>query len=274
MTMIKLTTHARQLAITLFTPICLMAPLAAQAQAGWEGCAYEGQVCRVPGPATVRYGTEGAYSYRNVNGPVRCSNDLFGDPAREVAKQCAFRLGHNQSPDDRHPGNWNGGWTGNNAQNERGWEKCADENRYCGFQGTREVRFGAGGRYAVRTITGGTDCNVRNFGDPAPGTKKTCQVREGSDWGGGYNRPPVSTDNGNWHFCSDEKDYCRPPRGATVRFGANGRYTYMNRVQGEIACNVQTFGEPIYGERKRCEYSTNSGNLGGNWNKRGWESGN
>lgn len=149
----KLTAHARQLVITLSMPICLMAPLPAQAQAGWEGCAYEGQVCYVPGPATVRYGTEGAYSYRNVNGPVRCSNDLFGDPAREVAKQCAFRLGHNQSPDDRHPGDWNGGWSGNNAHNERGWEKCADENRYCGFQGTREVRFGAGGRYAVRTIT-------------------------------------------------------------------------------------------------------------------------
>jgi hypothetical protein len=50
MTMIKLTTHARQLVITLSMPICLMAPLAAQAQAGWEGCAYEGQVCRRPRP--------------------------------------------------------------------------------------------------------------------------------------------------------------------------------------------------------------------------------
>ena len=101
--MIKLTTHARQLVITLSMPICLMAPLTAMAQAGWEGCAYEGQVCNVPGPATVRYGTEGAYSYRNVNGPIRCSNDLFGDPARGDQKQCAYRMGHNQSPDDRHP---------------------------------------------------------------------------------------------------------------------------------------------------------------------------
>lgn len=265
---------ALSLASVLALPFGLTVPVAAHAQAGWANCAFEGQVCEVSGPATVRYGSEGSYTYRNVNGPVRCSNELFGDPARGNSKQCAFRMGHNQSPDDRHPGDWNGGWTGNNAHNERGWEKCANENRYCNFSGTREVRFGAAGRYAVRTVTGGTDCNIRTFGDPAPGIKKTCEVREGSEWGGGYNRPPVSTDSGNWHFCSEEKEACRPPRGATVRFGTNGRYTYMNRVQGAVNCDVSTFGEPFYGERKRCEYSTNNGHSVGNWNRRGWDGNN
>lgn len=272
--MIKPNTLALNLAVALSLPMGLVTPLSAHAQAGWETCAYEGQLCEVPGPATVRYGSEGSYTYRNVNGPVRCNNEIFGDPAKGTSKQCAFRRGHNQSPDDRHPGDWTGGWNGANAQNEAGWEKCADENRFCGFSGTREVRFGAAGRYAVRTISGGTDCNVRTFGDPNPGVKKTCQIHDSSVWGGGYNRPPVPTDNGNWQFCSEEKEYCHPPRGATVRFGAHGRYTYMNAVHGEVACDVQTFGEPIYGERKRCEFSTQQGNRGGNWNKRGWESSN
>lgn len=267
-------TQTARLAATLALLCGWIAPMPVHAQAAWEMCATEGQLCEVPGPATVRFGSDGVFSYRNVNGPIRCSVDMLGDPARGIAKQCAFRLGHNQSPDDRHPGNWNGGWGGSNAQNERGWEKCADENRFCNFTGTREVRFGAGGRYAVRTITGGTDCNIRTFGDPNPGVKKTCQIHDNSAWGGGHNRPPVSTDNGNWQFCSEETDQCRPPRGATVRFGANGRYAYMNRVQGEVACNVQTFGEPIYGERKRCEYSTNHGGSGSSWNRPRWEPGN
>ena len=266
MTMTHIAALVRNPAVTLAATLSLMLPWAAHAQAGWQYCGDEGQTCNVYGPATVRYGAEGEYAYRNVNGPIRCSNDLFGDPARGDRKQCAYRMGHNQSPDDRHPGNWNGGWHGTNADNERGWEKCADENEYCSFQGTREVRFGAAGRYAVRTVTGGIDCNTRTFGDPNPGVRKLCMVHENSHWGGGYNRPSVPTDNGDWQFCAEENGHCRPPRGATVRFGANGRYAYMNQVRGEVACNIKTFGEPIYGERKHCEYSTNSN---GNWGRPG-----
>lgn len=260
-------TACRSMIIALSLPLAWAAAAPANAQSAWEPCAYEGQTCEVPGAATVRFGSDGIYSYRHVNGPIRCSVDMLGDPVRGVAKQCAYRTGHHPFPDDRPPGNWNGGWQGPATLPERGWEKCANENRYCEFRGTREVRFGADGRYAYRTVTGGTECNIRAFGDPAPGVKKSCEVRDGTPWGGHPNRPSEPSDVGNWHFCADEKGVCRPPRGATVRFGTDGRYAYRHRVHGEVACNVQTFGEPFYGERKRCEYSLNAPGAGG-WN--GW----
>lgn len=238
--------------------VCLVGLLSvsnASAQGGWRDCAAEGQTCNVYGPSTVRFGADGEYAYRNVDGPVPCNNSVFGDPIRGEYKRCSYRYGHNQSLDDRHPGGWSGGgWSGNNAGNERGWEFCAREGRFCDFRGTREVRFGAAGRYAVRTVSGGTDCSVRVFGDPNPGIKKSCDIHASSNWGGGYNRPPMSTDRGDWRFCAEEDGYCRPPRGALVRFGANGRYAYKSGVMNGLSCSVNTFGDPYWGERKVCEF--------------------
>ena len=237
----------------------LLSATGAAAQGGWVYCASEGQSCNVSGPATVRYGADGDYAYRSVNGPVPCNNSVFGDPARGESKQCSYRPGHGhgQGGDDRYPGNGGGGWSGNQGGNQgggRGWQFCAEEDGYCNFRGSREVRFGAAGRYAVRSFQGGAECSVRVFGDPVPGVRKACEVRDGGgNWGGGYDRPPVSNDRG-WQFCAEEDGYCRPPRGATVRFGANGRYAYMNGVQGGVPCSVHAFGDPIKGEHKRCEY--------------------
>ena len=58
----------------------------------WEQCANEHQVCNVPGPAEVRYGANGRFAFRNVNGPVPCENSVFGDPAYGVVKACFVRV--------------------------------------------------------------------------------------------------------------------------------------------------------------------------------------
>lgn len=259
----------------------LLAPWAAHAN-GWVYCAMEGQVCNVNGPATVRFGADEDFEYRNVNGPIPCNNQVFGDPARGETKRCEYRLGHNALDNDRRPGGWTGGggWAGR-PNDDTGWQTCALEDEYCSFRGTREVRFGASGQYTVRTFSGGADCHVRTFGDPAPGLRKMCQIRDANGgWNnGGFNRPvaPVTPpDSGNWRFCADEDQYCRAPRGATIRFGSDGRYAYMNQVQGDVFCHVSTFGDPNKGERKRCEYSTNSGgSWGGQWGGNGgWNNGN
>lgn len=233
----------------------LLSVSTAAAEGGWRDCAAEGQTCKVYGPSTVRFGADGEYAYRNVDGPVPCTNSVFGDPIRGEYKRCAYRYGQNQSPDDRHPGGYNNGnWSGNNAGNERGWEFCSREGRFCDFRGTKEVRFGAAGRYAVRTVSGGIDCNIRTFGDPNPGVKKSCEIHESSNWGGNHNRPPFSTDRGDWRFCANEEGFCDAPRGAIVRFGTNGRYAYKSGVMGQLSCSVGTFGDPIRGERKSCEF--------------------
>lgn len=262
---------ALALAASLFTPWAVHAN-------GWAYCAAEGQLCAVPGAATVRFGANGQHEYRQVNGPVPCNTQTFGDPAKGTPKQCEYRLGQ-QDPSVLHPGGWMGG-SGPNGRpippNE-GWQVCALEGETCQFRGTREVRFGAADGYAVRSATGGIACDTRYFGDPAPGLRKMCLIRADAGWTGssqpplptgGYPTPvPSQGQQGHWRFCADEDQQCSPPRGATVRFGAGGKYAVMSRVSGSVFCHVSTFGDPNPGERKRCEYSvTGSGwNTGGDW---------
>jgi Flp pilus assembly pilin Flp len=58
-----------------------------------------------------------------------------------------------------------------------GWTFCADENYYCAFSGTREVRYGANGTYVSLMFTNGTDCSNDVFGDPLFGVYKHCYTR-------------------------------------------------------------------------------------------------
>ncbi len=54
------------------------------------------------------------------------------------------------------------------------WKTCAREGEVCRFSGEREVAFGAGKRYKYRVFRNGAACNTDQFGDPAPGVKKSC----------------------------------------------------------------------------------------------------
>jgi len=56
------------------------------------------------------------------------------------------------------------------------WSQCAAENSTCTFDGTKEVRYGVGDKWATRTATGSIACNNSVFGDPAFGLQKVCQV--------------------------------------------------------------------------------------------------
>ena len=56
------------------------------------------------------------------------------------------------------------------------WKFCAIENKTCNFNGTRLVRYGADARWYYRVATDSTICSVREFGDPLPNIKKTCEV--------------------------------------------------------------------------------------------------
>ena len=68
----------RLLALALLA-LPLFAPTAAQAQ--WQRCAGQDEVCRFDGPALVRYGAEGRYAYRVARNRVVCDQNEFGDPA-------------------------------------------------------------------------------------------------------------------------------------------------------------------------------------------------
>lgn len=59
----------------------------------WITCAIEGEVCSVPGLATVRYGANGQYNIlTDIETSVQCTNAVFGDPIRGERKTCQYRL--------------------------------------------------------------------------------------------------------------------------------------------------------------------------------------
>lgn len=137
--------------------------------AGWLLCASEGERCRVPGPGRVRYGAGGQYAYRDVANTVRCNNEVFGDPAPDVAKQCEYLLGVGAggTSDPRPPAPGVG----------LPWTACANENGQCSFRGPGMLRYGANGRYAYREALNGLVCSNDSFGvDPAPGQVKRCEM--------------------------------------------------------------------------------------------------
>ena len=134
----------------------------------WIRCAREGSVCRLPGPANVRYGAEGRYTYERFDGgSVLCDNDTFGDPAPRRTKGCDFQPIRGGHGGPNNGGGWGGG----------GWSECASEGGYCEFRGRRAIRYGTSQHYVVREFRGGVECNNDAFGeDPAPRRRKQCWI--------------------------------------------------------------------------------------------------
>ena len=128
----------------------------------WVPCGGEGDTCRFNGFARVRYGVDQRHVYRNALGSVRCSVDVFGDPAFGTPKRCEYKL-HGAS----------------SGSTERGWEYCASEGSVCSFSGPAEVRYGAKGRFVTKRAINGMPCSLEAFGsDPVYGERKSCFVRQ------------------------------------------------------------------------------------------------
>ena len=58
------------------------------------------------------------------------------------------------------------------------WVQCATEGGYCKFEGKRNVRYGVGERWKLKTAMNGIPCNNNFFGDPAPRVEKACFVED------------------------------------------------------------------------------------------------
>jgi hypothetical protein len=271
--------HFKWLTALSLTAITILFPACAQINAQvneWVPCATEGGLCRVNGEGVVRFGIEGRYEYRSVSGPVMCNTDTFGDPAQGLLKSCAVNTSGSTSgnPYGRNNGDWNRpNPNASGSASAGGWLTCAQEDDVCRFNGTRPVRYGVPGHYMTGMATNGMACNNQTFGgDPAPGTRKHCQVgngdvRSSSPSMGGYPVQGNSNDrSGPWVACAQEGELCRVPRDATVRFGVQGRYAYAQNVQQPTPCTTDVFGDPAPGTRKRCEFSPPS-----NANNGGWE---
>jgi len=262
----RLRQHLKALALLCGLGLTLASPGAALAD-DWRPCANEGDTCRVNGRAVVRYGTDGAWITRSVMGSVACGNDAFGDPAPSVRKRCEAReggVGGGSVGSGRPVGGGNAGWT-----------FCAAEGEICNFRGSAEVRFGEGNRFTTRTAYNSVRCTVDDFGDPSQGRTKFCEVRNGQalntpskptagGWGGWGQGVPVS----NWRYCAAEGETCRVEGRAQVRFGDGRRYA-IRTVDGDVACKLDTFGDPARGVIKHCEVQASafSGGASRDWSR-------
>lgn len=138
------------------------------------------------------------------------------------------------------------------AQTSSTWTTCAQEDRQCSFTGTRTVRYGARSSWVVRQVTasgGGVRCSNSVFGDPIPGTRKTCQLE---------NAPPPPA---SWTFCANEGSRCNFSGTRRVRYGANSTWVTrdVTASNGGVSCSNSVFGDPIFGVAKRCELGETSG---------------
>jgi parallel beta-helix repeat protein len=57
-----------------------------------------------------------------------------------------------------------------------------------------------------------------------------------------------------WTRCATEGGVCNFTGTREVRYGANGVFAYRSAT-GSLACNNLTFGDPVYGSTKFCDYS-------------------
>lgn len=228
----------------------LLAPQPSRAQSDWTGCADEGEMCRVNGQALVRFGTDGRYTFRVVNGRVMCDTESFGDPAPQQRKGCDVSYGWRA--DERYRG-----WREAGARGRDGWILCANEGEVCRVPRAARVRYGANGRYAFANADDAVACDNRVFGDPLAGVAKQCEyleVADGSGRGGGpvfdERQTPTSL---AWDSCAPEGRRCNVRSDTVVRYGAAGRYQYRE-VSGSIACSNDAFGgDPAPSQLKRCE---------------------
>jgi Tfp pilus tip-associated adhesin PilY1 len=77
----------------------------------------------------------------------------------------------------------------------------------------------------------------------------------------------ITTRNNSWIQCAVEGEECTVPEAAQVRYGVDnsvngindGTYTAPQAMTGTFTCNNDTFGDPLIGAAKVCEYSDNNG---------------
>ena len=216
-------------------------PASAQTSS-WTTCAQEGQQCSFSGTRNVRYGANGSWTVRQISasgGGVQCSNSVFGDPAPGTVKTCQLETV--------------------TTTTTTSWTHCASEGALCSFTGTRRVRYGADSRWVTRDISavsGGVQCSNSVFGDPAPGTRKNCQLAASTTTSPTPSPTPTPTPTPTgWAFCANENALCSFSGTRRVRYGADTRWVTrdVTASNGGVQCSNAVFGDPASGTVKRCE---------------------
>ncbi len=248
--------------------------------AGSEHCAREREVCVLPpGTHAVWFGANGkGFLKPGLSGKVNCSDSVFGDPDRGVAKVCLLA----GIPPEPAPANA---------------VACAKDQEICALpEGVHSVWYGAKDRGFLKTgMTGKIRCNDGVFGDPYPGEAKMCMmtptpgvaarpipVNAGAPGVGTPSSPPGSSPStsspapsspapgapvstptaaapatvpppAGGAVCAKEHEACVLPAGShSVWFGSKGKGFVKAGVSGRVTCDDTNFGDPDRGLAKVC----------------------
>jgi hypothetical protein len=85
---------------------------------------------------------------------------------------------------------------------------------------------------------------------PRPPTYTPTPTRPPPTWTPTLTPTPPAT---GWTWCANENGICRFNGIAQVRYGAKNSY-YYKTTRGQINCNNATFGDPLHGVFKHCDY--------------------
>lgn len=116
------------------------------------------------------------------------------------------------------------------------WVECARENGRCTNKKESILRYGSGSSWVYNSRSTDFNCNNGEFGDPAHGVSKICQI----------------LDDDFWKPCATQDNICSFNGTELVRYGANDKYNYRLITQ-EVNCSHLIFGDPIFGVNKTCD---------------------
>jgi len=206
----------------------------------WTRCAVEGEICRVPDTQLVRYGIDGAYVYKTVTNAIGCDNAQWSDPAFLRVKHCDYASSGAITPPAPAPA-------------PAAWTFLANENEAFSVSGTGTVRYGAGGTWLQRTVSGSANCSNGYFGsDPAPNVVKRCELLGTSGTAPAPAPAPAPTATG-WSFLANENQSFSLASASTVRYGL-GSIWVQRSVTGSGTCSNAFFGtDPAPNQVKHCE---------------------
>jgi hypothetical protein len=192
----------------------------------WTWCAGEGGLCNVPGTRLVRYGVDGAYFYKTVSNAVGCGNADWGDPAFLRGKHCDYADSGATAP-----------------TSGSGWSYLVNEGQVFAVAGTATVRYGLGGTWVERSVSGSGECSNTFFGsDPVPYQVKHCELQGGA-----------APSSGTWTFVANEYEAFSFAGTRTVRYGTGSSWVQRS-VSGGGTCSNGFFGtDPAPNQLKRCE---------------------
>jgi hypothetical protein len=217
----------------------------------WTACATEGGTCSFSGTRQVRFGAGTSFITKTYTGSVACTYVAFGgDPINGTVKSCSYADTAVSTTPSPAP-------TPVAPPATDTWTACATEGGTCSFSGTRQVRYGAGVNFIIKTFTGSVGCNNYDFGgDPINGTVKSCSYADTAVPTTPTPAPAPAPAPVGWTACASEGGTCSFSGTRDVRYGA-GTNVFIKTFTGSVGCNNWDFGgDPILGTVKSCSYSS------------------